>query len=241
MMESNEIVLTSLNSVVGVVSIVVLWIIKQTGTTLVAGAKAAAEEGAKTGIKNINWPVELRQELEKSRGVERQELRFKSYGVLWMKLRPLAIYSDKPLNRALFVQLGEELSDWYFSDCGGMFLLPHTRDFYFALQDFVRAVSRAEDWECQRSSDDHRKRLEDLLARMDLQRAAAVREKLAEETSLADWPNRIIGDGKLWRTDIKKLAERWSELDDADRFAVVQQLGSVLRTLLANDVESRMR
>ncbi len=47
--------------------------------------------------------------------------------------------------------------------------------------------------------------------------------------------------GSLWRKDIKKLAAQWSELDERERFAVIQQIGSVLRTILANDVESRMR
>jgi hypothetical protein len=95
--------------------------------------KPARKKAPKRPSKTY-WPVELGQELEKSRGVERQELRFKSYGELWKKLRPLAIYSDKPVNRANFGELTEDLSDWYFSECGGMFLLPHVRDFYFALQ-----------------------------------------------------------------------------------------------------------
>ena len=55
------------------------------------------------------------------------------------------------------------------------------------------------------------------------------------------WPGDMEKQGSLWRKDIKKLAAQWSELDERERFAVIQQIGSVLRTILANDVESRMR
>jgi len=211
-----ELLISGFNSAVAIGAGLALWFIKQTGETLTAGAKASAEEGAKTAIKNINWPVELGQELQKSRAVERQELRFKSYGELWKRLRPLAIYSDKPINRTELGHLNDELSDWYFSECGGMFLLPHAREFYFALQDFARVVSKGEDWQCPRSDDDHKKRFR-------------------------DWPEGIEDVGQRWREDIKNLASRWTELDEVDRFTVVQQVASVLRTNLANDVESRLR
>ncbi len=243
-MELSQLAITLLNSAVAAASIIALGLIRGTGATFVAGAKAGAEEGARTAIKNINWSNELRQELEKSRGVERQELRFKSYGSLWKKLRPLAIYSDRPLNRALFVQLNEELTDWYFSECGGMFLLPHARDLYFALQDFVRAVGKTDEWECRRTDGHLRKRFESILDRMELRHATAMMEeleKISKETSLVNWPERIKNLSEGWRADVQTLANRWNELDEADRFAVIQQIGSFLRTSLANDVESRLR
>jgi hypothetical protein len=235
-----ELLISGFNSAVAIGAGLALWFIKQTGETLTAGAKASAEEGAKTAIKNINWPVELGQELEKSRAVERQELRFKSYGELWKRLRPLAIYSDKPINRTELGHLNDELSDWYFSECGGMFLLPHAREFYFALQDFARVVSKGEDWQCPRSDDDHKKRFQNILDKMQLKGAAAAMEKL-QNARVADWPEGIEDVGQRWREDIKNLASRWTELDEVDRFTVVQQVASVLRTNLANDVESRLR
>jgi hypothetical protein len=183
------------------------------------------------------------QDLQKARGVERQELRFKSYGELWKQLRPLAIYSDKPINKDQLGELSEKLSDWYFAECGGMFLTPHARDFYFALQDFLRAVTKAVDWECRRSDGDQKKRFENIIHRMNLKNAADVMKTFSPETGRADWPPRDFARlSKLWREeDIVELSTQWSELNDTDRFAVVQQIGSVLRTTLANDVESRLR
>ena len=97
---SGELLIAAFNTLIALGSGAVLWFIKQSGEAVMAGAKIAAEEGTKTAIKNANWQIELRQEIEKSRGVKRQELKFKSYGSLWNRLRPLAIYSDKPMNRA---------------------------------------------------------------------------------------------------------------------------------------------
>src|SRR4051812_23865363 len=85
---ANGFLITVFNAFIALGSAAVLWFIKQSGAAVMAGAKAAAEEGAKVAIKNANWQIELRQEIEKSRGVERQELRFKSYGNLWKRLRP---------------------------------------------------------------------------------------------------------------------------------------------------------
>jgi len=64
-----------------------------------AAVKATAEEAAKAALRQFTWPAELARELQKSRGLERQELRFKSYGALWKELRPLAIYDENRINR----------------------------------------------------------------------------------------------------------------------------------------------
>ena len=56
---------------------------------LETAVKTSAEEGVKTAIKNVNSPEELRQELEKSRGVERQELHFQELWNALELLRPL--------------------------------------------------------------------------------------------------------------------------------------------------------
>jgi hypothetical protein len=44
------------------------------------------------------------------------------------------------------------------------------------------------------------------------------------------------------RKGINELGARWDEItDDQERFAIVQQIGSILRTVVVNDVESRLR
>lgn len=203
--------------------------------------KTSAEEGARTAIKNINWPEELRQELEKSRGVERQELRFKSYGRLWNCLRPLAVYAKDPLGRDQVAELSDRLSEWYFSECGGMLMTSHVREFYFAMQDLARSIGDAsEDWQCHRHSGDYKDEFEKILKRMNLGNAVTIMDKLSE-ADLTKWPPYSLDECKRWRTDVAGLGRRWGDLSEDERFVVLQQVGSVLRTNLANDVESRMR
>jgi hypothetical protein len=178
-MMSNEMLLTVLNSSVALVSAVVLWFIKQSGEAAAAGAKSAAEEGAKVAIKNINWSEELRQEIEKSRGVERQNLRFESYGELWKRMRPLAIYTDGSITSTTLSRLHEDLTDWYFSKSGGMFLLPHTREFYFSLQDFSRAVGDNKDWNCKRDGGQYDALFDKVMRKISPTLMTAVREAIS--------------------------------------------------------------
>jgi hypothetical protein len=84
--------------------------------------------------------------------VERQELRYQSYGALWGQLRPLAIYDETAINRGTIRALSTELSNWYFSACGGLLLTRQARDFYFALQDLLRTTAEfPEDWSVDRA------------------------------------------------------------------------------------------
>ena len=184
-------------------------------TAVQKAVETSAEEGVRTAIKNINWPQELRQELEKSRGVERQELRFKSYGTLWSRLRPLAIYSKEKLDREAMARLSNSLSEWYFSESGGMLLTSHVREFYFALQDLAHGVGRApDDWQSERSSDDQKGMFESILKRMDLTDALEVMDRLSQ-ADRADWPVFTTADGRRWRTAAQTLAGRWRELMSA--------------------------
>jgi hypothetical protein len=54
------------------------------------------------------------------------------------------------------------------------------------------------------------------------------------------WREKGSVQGKTWREEMTKIAEGWGTLDEYQRFAVLQQLGSKLRTSLSNDLESRM-
>lgn len=114
-------------------------------------------EVLKLAVSNANWPEALRQELQKTRSIERQEFRIKSYGALWSKLRVLAIYDRKIINRSTALRLSEDLSDWYFLESGGLLLTPFVRDFYFALQDLLRAIAKEDvQWTIDRTTADPR-------------------------------------------------------------------------------------
>src|SRR5436309_841752 len=76
---------------------VYLLVLLRTGTE--AAVKKSAEGAVEAAFEKFNWPAVLARELQKTRGVERQEIRFKNYGALWAKLLPLAIYDDSVINR----------------------------------------------------------------------------------------------------------------------------------------------
>jgi hypothetical protein len=200
-----------------------------------------SEQGAVNAINKANWPEKLAQELEQARGIERQEIRFKSYGALWSNLRPLAIYGPGVLNRSTAETLSKALSDWYFSDCGGLLLTAPVREFYFALQDLLRAITKdGSDWEADRSSEDPEQLFREVLQRESLTGALDTLGKL-KTLDISKWPQEARALGKTWRKDIPKLATHWRSLSPPERFAVLQQVGSTLRTSMTNDVESRLR
>jgi hypothetical protein len=224
-------VLTAVALAVGVV----VW------RSLGAAAEQASKDQAAEIVRQINRAAVLARELEQVRGSERQELRFTSYGTLWAEMRPLAIYDDSPIDRQEMKEMSKNLSDWYFSANGGLMLTSHNRDLYFALQDLVSGVARAEtEWEADRIREP-RDTFETVLERRGLKDAQALIEHL-DNAATQNWPTNDLEEGaRAWRKDVASLAMDWSELDRRERFAVLQQVCSVLRTGLTKDVESRLR
>lgn len=214
----------------------------KTGTE--AAVKTTAEEAAKAAIRQLQWPAELARELQKSRGVERQELRFKGYGALWAKLRPLAIYDDTAINKTALRDLSASLSNWYFSESGGLLLTPQSRDFYFALQDLLRATSTAQgESDVERSFESEaglRSAFASVLAAASTKEATAALDYFSAG-SFDDWESKASDLGRMWRKGVNQVAPVWNTLDGKQRFATLQQVGSVLRTSLVNDLDSRLR
>ena len=62
-----------------------------------------------------------------------------------------------------------------------------------------------------------------------------------EKADFRDWETRAGALGKSWRDGMKSVAANWNRFDDVQRFAVLQQAGSLLRSSLVNDLESRVR
>jgi hypothetical protein len=208
-----------------------------------AAVKTSAEEAAKAAIRQLQWPLELARELQKTRGVERQELRFKSYGALWKELRPLAIYDATAINKKAVGDLSSKLSDWYFSACGGLLLTPQARDFYFALQDLLRATSSIpEEWSVARSKEPegaYNRTFRTVLEARNAHEAISVLDYFSE-AKFETWQERASDLGKKWRAGIADVAAAWDQLDEGQRFASLQQVGSKLRTSLVTDLESRL-
>src|SRR6266545_3141048 len=130
-----------INTILSGLTVVVLAIL----ALLQAGAKRGLERSAELFVNNANWSRELAQQLERARGLGRQEARLDSYGALWKELRTLAIYDTASIDRTAIADLSSRLSDWYFSPKGGLLLTEHVREFHFALQDLLQAAVRYPD------------------------------------------------------------------------------------------------
>lgn len=210
-----------------------------------AAVKKAAEEAASATIRQLQWPAELAREMQKTRGIERQELRYKSYGALWAKLAPLAIYSDAPIDRRSVRELSARLSDWYFSEAGGLLLTPQARDFYFAFQDLLRVTGHlADNWVAERDNSDGDALRANFRALLEQQRDAKpglkVLDRLAADDALA-WPREAAELGKDWKATVHALSADWPRLSDVQHYTCLQQVASALRTCLVTDLESRAR
>jgi hypothetical protein len=207
-----------------------------------AAVKASAEEAAKSALRQFTWPADLARELQKSRGLERQELRFKSYGALWKELRPLAVYDESLIDKSTVRNLSSKLSDWYFSECGGLLLTPQVREFYFALQDLLRATAQFPgEWQTSRpaASDMTEKDMFVAVLRARGAQGAIDALQFVGTSDLRTWQSEAQEHAAKWKAGINHLATVWKELDTRQRFVTLQQVASVLRTSLCNDVESR--
>jgi hypothetical protein len=211
-------------------------------TSAKTAVETATKEGVKAAMRDLEWSAQLARTLEKTRGVERQELRFRCYGALWKELRPLAIYDPTHITKQSVGELADKLTNWYFSQYGGLLLTPHARSFYFAVQDLLRTTSNIpDDWSIERHKISERhigQAFRDLL-----QKSAPTGTKVFDyfkDGHFEEWQHKAVELGEIWRDAIEKLAGSWKNLTDRERFIILQQVGSKLRTSLTNDLESRL-
>ena len=184
--------------------------------------------------------AKLRTELQHELTRDLLNKRFAAYDALWSRLRPLAAYSDEPLTSEAVRTLSKSLSDWYFSADGGLFLTVRNREFYFALQDLLRVASALPGWACERRPMRHAELLRALV------------ESLPEARNVdgfrpADLERPDALDPRVWRALCRVLGNRLESMAQADdvrlgdtAFIVLQQASSVLRSNLAQGLNSRL-
>ncbi len=117
------------------------------------------------------------------------------------------------------------------------------RDFYFALQDLLRAVSAMpDDWEVERSTADQQPVFYSVLANASTLAAGGATAVLDyfKKKDFSRWQDEAASLATMWKDGIQKVAGRWAELAPPQRFATLQQAGSILRSSLTNDIESRL-
>jgi len=136
--------------------------------------------------------------------------------------------------------LAEALSRWYFSANGGMFLTARARDFYFALQESLEAAADLKGWKCTQRPEDVKKLFRDFL-----KSSIAGTHYAAFDPEVLEHPESI--DHKQWlqlcRIVAEKLRLRSKANDSAEDdqvFAVVQQVSSALRSILADELHTRL-
>lgn len=203
--------------------------------------ETAGKSGAEAVVKELAWPQELARQLEAIRGAERQKIRFASYGKLWAALEPLAVYRSDRIGPTECAKLLTALRGWYFSEQGGIFLTEQARLAYLALQDLLIEADNQPYWTVERPKpgDKAEDEFEKLIDRRDdadlramMTAVQAINYTKAEGTELP---------AKQWRAGVTRLAADWSDLEPTERFVVLQQVGSVLRSTMLLDVESRLK
>lgn len=210
--------------------------------TELAEERARRERNEERQFEQANWPNMLARELERARGADRQVQRFASYRSLWSAMRPLSLYDGVAFNRSTMAELSTTLSAWYFSVDGGLMLTPYLRSMYFALQDLLHTAGAFEDdWQAQPTLT-ARVVFDAVLRDLRLSHAQQFMATLAEKDVYDRWPtDGLSAEAAGWSTDVAAILGHWRDLSPEQRFAVIQQVGSVLRTGLAADVQSRLR
>jgi hypothetical protein len=170
--------------------------------------------------------------------------RFEAYGGLWSRMQDTAIYATEGFNPAAARDLLRGLSEWYFSATGGLLLTTRARDFYFSLQDMVRAVGSLSDWNCDERPSQPRIRVAftKLLGELDpkdhqvIDQVKLVLEGKPELLDPVKW-KVVCG---LVADKLEALVKRGESEAGEAIYCAIQQTASVLRTNLAHELRSRL-
>jgi hypothetical protein len=168
--------------------------------------------------------------------------RFEAYGDLWSRMHDTAIYTTTGFSPTEATDLLKKLSEWYFSATGGILLTTRARDFYFSLQDLVRAVGGLSDWKCDQRPSQPRMVFARLLRDLDLKD-----QQLVEQVDLVLQGQAELLDSAKWRLVCGSIADKLVSLVNSSNeeageviYAAIQQVASVLRTNLAYELRSRL-
>ena len=183
----------------------------------------------------------IRLDIARQRSTDLLNRRFAAYQTLWVLMHPLAVYTPETFNAGTARSTSEELSKWYFSENGGLFLSTTARDFYFALQDTLKKF--ADTPTLQNAPHlDGRDTFKNML---ELHPALATKYRKCVKAYSAEMPERM--PGKDWKHLCEKLREYVLKQLEKDpvhgsslAFCMTQQVSSTLRTRLAHELDTRM-
>jgi len=163
--------------------------------------------------------------------------RFQTYGALWTHMQPTAVYTATKFGPSDATEFSESLSKWYFSDNGGLFLSTRARDFYFSLQDLLRAVGRLPGWCCDERLAPPQEVFSELLRSLPPKdRYEGIDLKRPETLDPERWRRLCESLSAALESLIKDSNPKAGEVI----FASVQQVASVLRSNLTHELRSRL-
>lgn len=192
-------------------------------------------------LSTLRELARIRLDIARQRSSDLLNRRFSAYGKLWSQMNQLAVYSADTFNAGVAGSTSKNLSEWYFSEIGGLLLSTTARDFYFALQDTLKDFA-AEELLQNAQHKDGRDTFKEMLKSNE---AGASKYPGCVDAQLAD--NSDIMPGDDWRKlckiltphvlqEVKKDATHGSDL----AFCMAQQVSSALRSRLAYEVQSRL-
>jgi hypothetical protein len=135
----------------------------------------------------------------------------------------------------------KDLTDWYFSENGGLFLSDPARDFYFALQDTLKKFADAP----RLQNTPHLDGRDTFVNILKLHPALTTKYRKCVDAYTAEHPERMPGED--WRhlcehlrtyvlEQLAKAPAHGSHL----AFCMGQQVSSALRSKLAHELDSRI-
>jgi hypothetical protein len=186
--------------------------------------------------------AKLRVEMSHQLNRDLLSKRLAAYGDLWSRMEPTAIYTTSGFGLNEAIAFSGNLSTWYFSANGGLFLTSRTRDFYFSLQNLLRAVSHFPDWCCIERPAEPEKIFAQMLEEIakqnnDMENAfSSFQEKKLEKI-----------DSKQWSAMCKSVSEKLESFVSTANpqageliYVSIQQVSSVLRSTLTQEIHSRL-
>ncbi len=183
----------------------------------------------------------MRLDIAKQRSTDLLNRRFAAYGKLWLQMHPLAVYSSETFNADAARSTSKDLSNWYFSDSGGLFLSTTARDFYFALQDTLKTFSDA----VKLQKVPHIDGRNTFTKMLKLDKAIAWKYRKCVQAYEDEQPERM--PGKDWLHLCRELSPHALKELAKDpvhgsslAFCMAQQVSSALRTRLAHELQTRL-
>jgi hypothetical protein len=183
----------------------------------------------------------IRLDISRQRSTDLLNRRFAAYQRLWLLMQPLAVYTEKTFSADTARSTSKNLTEWYFSENGGLFLSESARDFYFALQDTLKKFAEAP----RLQNTPHLDGRDTFINMLEFHPALSFKYKKCVDCYLAEHPERMPPEDwkhlcKALRTYVIEQLAKDPAHGSYLAFCMTQQVSSALRSRLAHELDSRL-